>query len=40
MDNHYIKERIRESILVKNSLIEDDVLIFTIDIVAKEMVAK
>ena len=27
MDNHYIKERIRESILVKNSLIEDDVLI-------------
>lgn len=39
MDNHYIKERIRESILVKNSLIEDDVLIFTIDIVAKEMVA-
>lgn len=39
MDNHYIKDRFRESILANNSIIEDDVLIFTIDVVAKEMAA-
>lgn len=39
MDNQYIKERFRESMIVKNSIIEDDVLIFTIDVIAKEIAA-
>lgn len=39
MDNQYIKERIRESIYVKSTILEDEVLVFTIDIVAKEMAA-
>lgn len=37
MDSQYIKERMIESILVKNTIFEDDVLVFIIDIVAKEM---
>jgi D-sedoheptulose 7-phosphate isomerase len=37
MDNHYIKDRFRESMIVKNSIIEDDVLLFKIDLLAKEM---
>jgi D-sedoheptulose 7-phosphate isomerase len=39
MDNQYIKERITESLFIQNSILEDDVLIFTIDIIAKEMAA-
>lgn len=39
MDNHYIKDRFRESMIVKNAIIEDDVLVFTIDVVAKEIAA-
>jgi len=39
MDNHYIKDRFRESIEVKSRIIEDDVLVFTIDVVAKEIAA-
>lgn len=39
MDNHYIKDRFKESMIVKNSIIEDDVLVFTIDVIAKEMAA-
>lgn len=38
MDNHYIKDRFRESMIVKNSIIEDDVLVFTIDVISKEIV--
>jgi D-sedoheptulose 7-phosphate isomerase len=39
MDNHYIKDRFRESMIVKNSIIEDDVLVFTIDVISKEIAA-
>lgn len=39
MDNHYIKNRFRESMIVKNSIIEDDVLVFTIDVISKEIAA-
>jgi len=37
MDNNYIKDRFRESMIVKNSIIENDILIFTIDVVSKEI---
>ena len=37
MDNPYIKDRFRESMIVKNSIIENDVLVFTIDVVSKEI---
>ena len=37
MDNHYIKDRFRESMAIKSSIIDDDVLVFTIDVVSKEM---
>jgi len=39
MDNHYIKGRLQESIMLISQIIEDDVLVFTIDVVAKEMAA-
>ena len=39
MDSHYIKERIRESIEVKSSIIEDAALLFAIDLVSKEIAA-
>lgn len=39
MDNPYIKDRFRESMIVQNSIIEDDVLVFTIDVVSKEIAA-
>lgn len=37
MDNHYIKDRFRESMIVKNSIIENDILVFTIDLISKEI---
>ena len=39
MDNPYIKDRFRESMIVKNSIIENDVLVFTIDVISKEIAA-
>jgi len=38
MDNHYIKDRFRESMIIDNSIIADDILVFTIDVVSKEIV--
>jgi D-sedoheptulose 7-phosphate isomerase len=37
MDNQYIKDRFRESMIIENSIIDDDVLVFTIDVVSKEI---
>ena len=37
MDNHYIKDRFRESMIIENSIIDNDVLVFTIDVVSKEI---
>jgi len=37
MDNHYIKDRFRESMIIENSIIDDDILVFTIDVVSKEI---
>lgn len=37
MDNHYIKDRFRESMALNISIIEDDILIFTVDVVSKEI---
>lgn len=38
MDNDFIKDRFKESMIVKNSIIEDDTLIFKIDLLSKEIV--